>query len=70
MNANSIVYYKDDINKHPYLVHEVLDNNRVILGLKEYPDVEQDFSTPIDIIGEFEREELIKKKQEIRIKKL
>jgi hypothetical protein len=65
MNTDSIVYYKDDVNKHPFLVHAVLDNNQVILGLAEYPDVEQDFSTPIDILSEFEGEEKTAKARQI-----
>jgi hypothetical protein len=65
MNTDSIVYYKDDVNKHPYLVHAVLNDRSVVLGLAEYPDVEQDFGTPIDILSEFEGEEKTAKARQI-----
>ena len=65
MKVESIVCYKDDEQRKPFIVHAVLEHNQVVLGLGEYPDIEQDFSTPIDILEEFEGDELIKKQQEI-----
>ena len=44
IKENSVVYFKDDRSKHPYLVHQVLDKNNIILGLKDFPEIEQDFS--------------------------
>lgn len=53
IKESSIVYFKDDQSKHPFLVHEVLDD-KVILGLREYPDIEQDFAVSKDEISLFE----------------
>lgn len=69
IKENSVVYYKDDQSKHPYLVHQVLDKNNIILGLKDFPEIEQDWYVSIDKISLFE----IKKEQELAeelIKKL
>lgn len=41
-----IAVYKNDTDRFPYLVHWET-SNIVILGLKDYPDVEQDFETDI-----------------------
>lgn len=56
ITENSIVYFKDDQSKHPYLVHQVLDKNNVILGLRDYPEIEQDFAVSEDDISLFETE--------------
>lgn len=56
IQENSIVYFKDDRSKHPYLVHEVLDKNNIILGLKDFPEIEQDFAVSEDDISLFETE--------------
>jgi hypothetical protein len=56
ITENSIVYFKDDQSKHPYLVHQVLDKNNVILGLKDFPEIEQDFAVSEDDISLFETE--------------
>lgn len=53
IQENSVVYFKDDRSKHPYLVHQVLDKNNIILGLKEFPEIEQDFSVSEDDISLF-----------------
>ena len=53
IQENSVVYFKDDRSKHPYLVHQVLDNNNIILGLKEFPEIEQDFAVSEDDISLF-----------------
>lgn len=54
ITETSIVYYKEDKTKHPYMVHEVVSKNIVILGLKDYPDIEQDYGTHIDELEAFE----------------
>lgn len=59
IKENSIVYFKDDRSKHPYLVHEVLDKNNIILGLRNFPEIEQDFAVSEDdilLFDELERE--------------
>jgi hypothetical protein len=56
IQENSVVYFKDDRSKHPYLVHQVLDNNNIILGLKDFPEIEQDFAVSEDDISLFETE--------------
>ena len=56
IQENSVVYFKDDRSKHPYLVHQVLDNNIIILGLKDFPEIEQDFAVSEDDISLFETE--------------
>lgn len=60
-----IVYYKDDSQRLPHLVHYTLDNGDCILGLTENPSVQQDWTTPKDVIMFFEGEEKIKKQQQI-----
>lgn len=59
IQENSVVYFKDDRSKHPYLVHQVIGKNNIILGLKEFPEIEQDFSVSEDDISLFETEEEI-----------
>lgn len=53
IKENSVVYFKDDRSKHPYLVHQVLDKNNIILGLSNFPEIEQDFSVSEDDISLF-----------------
>jgi hypothetical protein len=53
IQENSVVYFKDDRSKHPYLVHQVLDKNNIILGLKDFPEIEQDFTVSEDDISLF-----------------
>jgi hypothetical protein len=65
IKEDSIVYYKDDTTKHPYLVHEVLEGGSVVLGLRDFPEVEQDFGIPQYVLGEFEGEELNIRAKEI-----
>jgi hypothetical protein len=46
-----IAIYKDDEKKVPYLVHfELEDEGLVSLGLRNYPDVEQDYYTEVSEI--------------------
>jgi hypothetical protein len=61
----SIVYFKDDQSKHPFLVHEVLDDNNVILGLRKYPDIEQDFAVSKDKLSLFENGEESRKAEKL-----
>lgn len=39
-NKMIIAVFKNDANRHPYLVHDVLKST-AILGLKSFPDTEQ-----------------------------
>ena len=57
IKENSIVYFKDDRSKHPYLVHNVLENE-VSLGLSDFPEIEQDWYVSIDKISLFDDDEL------------
>lgn len=57
IKIDSIVYYKDDASKHPYLVHEILEGGEVVLGLRDFPEVEQDFAIPQEVLGVFEGEQ-------------
>jgi hypothetical protein len=65
IEENSVVYFKDDRSKHPYLVHQVISKNNIILGLKDFPEIEQDFSVSEDDISLFETEEEIKLAEEL-----
>jgi hypothetical protein len=65
IKEDSIVYYKDDITKHPYLVHQVLEGGSVVLGLRDFPEVEQDFGIPQYVLGEFGCDELKEKEEQI-----
>ena len=65
IKVGSIVFYKDDADKHPFLVHDVLDGGGLVLGLRDFPEVEQDWGTPQDILGEFYCEELLAKQEQI-----
>lgn len=65
IKVGSIVLYKDDTDRHPFLVHDVLEGGGLVLGLRDFPEVEQDWGTPQDILSEFEGEELIEKQEQI-----
>lgn len=66
IKIGSIVYYKDDKTKHPYLVHDILEGGEIVLGLGQFPEIEQDFGTPQDVIQEFYNlEELAEKQKQI-----
>jgi len=43
----NIAVYKNDNFRTPYLIHEVL-KDKVSLGIQDYPDIEQDFYTPLE----------------------
>lgn len=66
IKVGSIVGYKDDTDRHPFLVHDVLDSGEVVLGLRDFPEVEQDFGTPQDILEEFGCKELREKEEQIK----
>lgn len=57
IQENSIVYFKNDKDKFPFLVHEVV-GDKVSLGLENYPDVEQDHYTSVEQISLFEDDEV------------
>jgi len=61
----NIVYYKDDSERLPHLVHYTLDNGDYILGLTEDPSTEQGWTTPKDVVMFFEGEEKILKQQQL-----
>lgn len=65
IEENSVVYFKDDRSKHPYLVHQVISKNNIILGLKEFPEIEQDFSVSENDISLFETKEEIELAEEL-----
>ena len=65
IKENSVVYFKDDRSKHPYLVHQVISKNNIILGLKEFPEMEQDFPVSQDDISLFETKEEIELAEEL-----
>jgi hypothetical protein len=58
IKENSVVYFKKDKDKFPFLVHEVV-GNMVSLGLENYPDIEQDHYTPIEQISLFDDDEVV-----------
>ena len=64
---NDIVIYNDDIKRTPFLVHNVVCNDKneysLSLGLEEYPDVEQDVYTPIEDVIKLSGHELKKAKK-------
>lgn len=49
-----LVYYKDESINEPFLVLDETDDSYV-LGLREYPDVEQDEFTPKSDVIEIQR---------------
>lgn len=61
-----VVYYVDDADREPYLIHYETENGDYVLGLKDYPDTEQDFDTPRELVRRFPtREEEIMAKIKI-----
>ena len=68
-----VVYFVDDMDREPYLIHYETENGDYVLGLKDYPDTEQDFETPRELVRRFptKEEELMGKiKIAKKIKKL
>lgn len=57
--SGDIVYYKDDVKKEPFVVYQTYGNKKVSLGLREYPDTEQDYQTDISKIKKFKDKNLI-----------
>jgi hypothetical protein len=62
LKSNDIVIYNDDILRTPYLVHSItfIGNkaHSVSLGLTDYPEIEQDFETPIEDLIKLSGKEL------------
>lgn len=52
-----VVYFVDDENREPYLVHCEVENGYCVLGLKDYPDTPQDFETPRELVRRFATKE-------------
>lgn len=52
-----VVYYVDDVDREPYLIHYETENGDYVLGLKDYPDTEQDFETPRELVRRFPTKE-------------
>lgn len=52
-----VVYYVDDMDREPYLIHYETDNGDYVLGLKDYPDTPQDFETPRELVRRFATKE-------------
>ena len=58
IKVGDLVYFYDDSDKHPYMVHDVF-NDKISLGLMEYPDVEQDDYVDAIDLKLFNKSELI-----------
>ena len=52
-----VVYFVDDMDREPYLIHYETENGDYVLGLKDYPDTEQDFETPRELVRRFATKE-------------
>lgn len=60
-----VIYFVDDPDREPYLVHHDKGDS-VTLGLLDYPDCEQDFDTPRELLRPFPtKEEEEQAKEEI-----
>lgn len=59
-----VMYFVDDPDREPYLVHHD-KGDQMTLGLLDYPDCEQDFYVPRDVIRPFPtiEEELMAKEE-------
>jgi len=43
LKSNDLVKFKDEPHGDPFLVHDIVKNKKLVsLGLREYPDTEQD----------------------------
>lgn len=63
-----VMYFVDDPNREPYLVHHDKGDS-VTLCLLDYPDCEQDFYVPRDVVRPFPTiEEELMAKEEIWLK--
>lgn len=45
--GDRVQYLEDGENGDVYIVYAIYDEQHVSLGLKDYPDTEQDYLTPI-----------------------
>ena len=60
-----IVIYKDDKQRYPYLIHKEV-KEKISLGLREYPEVEQDYYTSKEQIEYLRGKELKEAKKFIK----
>ena len=71
LKTNDIVIYNDDISRTPYLVHSVTFVGKKMhsasLGLTDYPEIEQDFETPIEDLVKLSGAELKAARKEINL---
>lgn len=58
ISRNNIVYFKHDVLKHPYLIHDVF-KEEVTLGKKDNPNEEQEESVPMSKLSFFENVDLL-----------
>ena len=65
-----VVYYVDDMDREPYLIHYETDNRDYVLGIKDCPDTEQDFETPRELVRRFPTREEEMEAKSIIVKKL
>lgn len=65
-----VVYFVDDENREPYLVHCEVEDGYCVLGLKDYPYTPQDFETPRELLRRFPTKEEEMEAKNIIIKKL
>ncbi|CAK0755956.1 hypothetical protein CCP3SC1AL1_2210012 [Gammaproteobacteria bacterium] len=63
-----LVYYKDEPKKEAFMVAGVYSKDSISLGLRKYPDTEQDWTTDIKDIAKFKGKELTRAKKEIKEK--
>ena len=52
-----VKYFVDDMEREPYLVHYETNHGDYVLGLKDYPDIPQDFETPRELLRNFPMQE-------------
>lgn len=65
-----VVYYVDDMDREPYLIHYETNNGDYVLGIKDCPDTEQDFETPRELVRRFPTREEEMEAKSIIVKKL
>jgi len=67
LKTNDIVVYKDDEDENPFLVHHVIKKKKFVsLGLRLYPDTEQDYYTHWGDVTKLEGKALMKAKKTIK----
>lgn len=65
-----VVYFVDDEDREPYLIHYETENGDYVLGLKDYPYTPQDFETPRELLRRFPTKEEEVEAKSIIVKKL